>query len=80
MLILGAAEFEVGTLVLMANNYITIIGVLLATIWASGSQWKEEAEVRWMAKRATRAERGIQTGGSKVRGHLLGHECTLTLH
>lgn len=50
MLILGAAEFEVGTLVLMANNYITIIGVLLATIWASGSQWKEEAEVRWMAK------------------------------
>ncbi|TBU38206.1 hypothetical protein BD309DRAFT_1012649 [Dichomitus squalens] len=42
VLILGNGEFERGILVQLVNNYITIIGVLLATIWASSSQWQEE--------------------------------------
>ena len=43
VLILGDAEFALGTLVLMANNYITIIGVLLATLWCSEAYWERRA-------------------------------------
>ncbi|PIL26376.1 hypothetical protein GSI_12132 [Ganoderma sinense ZZ0214-1] len=46
--ILRDPDFTRGLLVFMVNNYVTIIGVLLATIWASGSEVRERASARWM--------------------------------
>ncbi|KAL4075467.1 hypothetical protein J3A83DRAFT_1975525 [Scleroderma citrinum] len=32
-------SFALGTMFLLTNGYVTVIGVLCATIWASGSEW-----------------------------------------
>ncbi|KAI5997357.1 hypothetical protein EDC04DRAFT_2585116 [Pisolithus marmoratus] len=32
-------SFATGTMVLLTNNYVSVIGVLCATIWFSGSEW-----------------------------------------
>ena len=57
VLILRDNDFERGVLVLMVNNYLTIIGVLLATIWASGSEADQRASSRWMVQGADRSPR-----------------------
>lgn len=33
-------NFIDGTYILMVNNYVEIIGVLLATLWYSGTSWQ----------------------------------------
>ncbi|KAI6035884.1 hypothetical protein EDC04DRAFT_2174761 [Pisolithus marmoratus] len=33
-------SFTAGTMVLLTNNYVSVIGVLCATIWFSGSEWR----------------------------------------
>ena len=32
-------SYAVGTMFLLTNSYVSVIGVLCATIWASGSEW-----------------------------------------
>ena len=32
-------SYAVGTMFLLSNGYVSVIGVLCATIWASGSEW-----------------------------------------
>ncbi|KAI6103100.1 hypothetical protein EDD16DRAFT_1525387 [Pisolithus croceorrhizus] len=32
-------SFAMGTMVLLTNNYVSVIGVLCATIWFSGTEW-----------------------------------------
>lgn len=36
-------EFLHGTYIFFVNNYVQIIGVLLATVWSSGTQWSEQS-------------------------------------
>nr|VWP02054.1 Uncharacterized protein [Ganoderma boninense] len=55
VLILRDGDFERGVLVLIVNNYVTIIGVLLATIWASGSRASECARRSRMMPGARRS-------------------------
>ena len=33
-------NFVHGTYITMVNNYVEIIGVLLATLWCSGTKWQ----------------------------------------
>ena len=37
--ITSSRSYSVGTMFLLTNGYVSVIGVLCATIWASGSEW-----------------------------------------
>ena len=40
-LILIDPSFEDGTCIVLVNDYVTIIGVVFATVWTSGQSWKD---------------------------------------
>lgn len=42
--IITSHSFATGTMVLLANNYVSVIGVLCATIWFSGSEWVRDTQ------------------------------------
>lgn len=37
-------SFATGTMVLLTNNYVSVIGVLCATIWFSGTEWIRDTQ------------------------------------
>jgi len=41
---IGSSNYTQGCLVVVVNNYVIVIGVVFATIWASGTQYFESQQ------------------------------------
>ncbi|KAL1937372.1 hypothetical protein VTO73DRAFT_13778 [Trametes versicolor] len=70
-------DFLHGTYIFLVNNYVQIIGVLLATIWSSGTQWSQQttrenagAEIKFTSASRT----GRSTEMSTTMGSGMGSE------
>ncbi|KAI6032530.1 hypothetical protein EDC04DRAFT_2898124 [Pisolithus marmoratus] len=69
-----------GGLLVLVNNYVTVMGVMCATIWFSRSEWvqtrKEPLSDEMLRRRLNlvRASVGVGTGGGEIAGlsHLTG--------
>ncbi len=57
-------EFLHGTYIFLVNNYVQIIGVLLATVWSSGTQWSQQAASQEPAVAEIRFALAIASGQS----------------
>ncbi|OJT12738.1 hypothetical protein TRAPUB_10715 [Trametes pubescens] len=57
-------EFLHGTYIFLVNNYVQIVGVLLATVWSSGTQWSQQAASQEPAVAEIRFASAIASGQS----------------
>ncbi|KAI6096757.1 hypothetical protein F5141DRAFT_1152214 [Pisolithus sp. B1] len=70
-------SFAMGTMVLLTNNYVSVIGVLCATIWFSGTEWIRDTKRTTVAgalqqcSSQEKAERFIafRPGSDEISGH-----------
>ncbi|KAI0351191.1 hypothetical protein OH77DRAFT_1429988 [Trametes cingulata] len=70
------SSFLHGTYIFLVNNFVQIIGVLLATIWSTGTQWSE-LESRRAAGRGSVSELQFASSLTTSDGHSRKHSGTL---
>ena len=69
------ANFLLGSYVYIVNTYVQIIGVLLATIWCTGTRWYEEGDLgkerAFRTVKFAHSQNSTQTGSEIARDGII---------